>query len=165
MVCSDSGRADEGRPVPGPDPAAVEFTAALEPGSRSIGEARRLTAGFLLTRGRPGARRGGPRPPVPTRVRELAQLVVSELVTNACKYTHGPALLRLRLADTAVEIEVWDSEPMLPEAEPADPARIGRHGLEIVQAVTESLVARHEPVGKRITARLPLPGTPGLAPG
>lgn len=42
-------------------------------------------------------------------------------------------------------------------ARAADPERIGQHGLEPVEALTKSLFTEHEPVGKRITARVALP--------
>ncbi|MEU5798805.1 ATP-binding protein [Streptomyces sp. NPDC047813] len=87
---------------------------------------------------------------------DLCQLVVGELVTNAGKYAPGPALMDLRVEDGMIEIAVWDSDPVLPEAKAADAGRIGQHGLEIVKAVTHSLDAHPTPVGKRITARLPL---------
>ncbi|MFG3029120.1 ATP-binding protein [Streptomyces sp. NPDC048253] len=77
--------------------------------------------------------------PVPPRARDLTQLVVSELVTNALKYAPGPILLELCINARAVDIVVWDSDPTVPAAQAADPDRIGQHGLEIVQAVTEDL--------------------------
>ncbi|NEC88471.1 ATP-binding protein [Streptomyces sp. SID12501] len=95
--------------------------------------------------------------PVPPRVRDFVQLVVSELVTNARKYAPGPVLLELRINARAVDVVVWDSEPTVPVARVADPGRIGQHGLEIVKAVTEDLFIEQEPVGKRITARIALP--------
>lgn len=148
MVWMDPDRVMEGSSGPGPDP--VEFTAALENDSSSIAEARRLTVDFLTRlRTEHGIA-------VTARAMDLAQLVVSELVTNAYKYAHGPALLCLRLVDAVVEIEVWDSDPVLPAARAADPGRIGQHGLEIVMAVVEKFTARQETVGKRLTATLPL---------
>jgi anti-sigma regulatory factor (Ser/Thr protein kinase) len=94
--------------------------------------------------------------PVPARARDLTQLVVSELVTNARKYAPGPVLLELRISACAVDVVVWDSDPSVPAARAADPDRIGQHGLEIVKAVTEALFTEQEPVGKRITARITL---------
>lgn len=98
--------------------------------------------------------------PVPARARDLTQLVVSELVTNARKYAPGPVLMELRLTARAVEVVVWDSDPTVPVARAGDPGRIGQHGLEIVKAVTEDLFIEQEPVGKRITARIALADTP-----
>ncbi|MFI5476511.1 ATP-binding protein [Streptomyces cacaoi] len=99
--------------------------------------------------------------PVSARARDLTQLVVSELVTNALKYAPGPVLMELRITVRAVDVVVWDSDPAVPAARPADPDRIGQHGLEIVNAVTENLVIAQEPVGKHITARIALTDTPG----
>jgi two-component sensor histidine kinase len=68
----------------------------------------------------------------------MAELVVSELVTNAHKYAPGPCLLDLEVSDGAVEISIWDSDPALPVPQEADPNRVGKHGLEIVMAVCRS---------------------------
>ncbi|MFD9445567.1 ATP-binding protein [Streptomyces sp. NPDC060006] len=88
----------------------------------------------------------------------LAQLdhVVSELFTNARKYAPGPVLMELRIVDAAVEVAVWDSDPVLPVARAADAGRVGQHGLEIVMAVAQGFEVQRETVGKRITARLAL---------
>lgn len=100
---------------------------------------------------------------ISARAKDLTQLVVSELVTNAHKYAPGPVLLELRLTARVVEVVVWDSDPTVPAVRAADPGRIGQHGLEIVKAVTEDLFMEHEPVGKRITARITLSDTPSDA--
>ncbi|MDQ0577971.1 anti-sigma regulatory factor (Ser/Thr protein kinase) [Streptomyces rishiriensis] len=90
---------------------------------------------------------------VSARTRDLTQLVISELVTNACKHVPGPVLVELRINTRAVDVVVWDSDPTVPAARAADPDRIGQHGLEIVKAITDELFVEQEPVGKRITAR------------
>ncbi|WP_445045761.1 ATP-binding protein [Streptomyces sp. SAS_272] len=97
---------------------------------------------------------------VSVRVRDLTQLVVSELVTNACKYAPGPVLVEMGISAHAVDVVVWDSDPLVPAARPTDPDRIGQHGLEIVKAVSQALVIEREPVGKRITARIALSDAP-----
>lgn len=99
--------------------------------------------------------------PVSARAMGMAQLVVSELVTNARKYAPGPCLLDLEINDGAVQITVWDSETALPSVQAADPERIGQHGLEIVMAVSQTFCIHREPVGKRITAALVLADDPG----
>ncbi|MFF1439209.1 ATP-binding protein [Streptomyces sp. NPDC058295] len=120
----------------------------------SIAEARHHAVGFL------DRAHDQHRLPDPARARDLTQLVVSELVTNARKYAPGPVLMELRLTAHAVEVVVWDSDPTVPAARASDPGRIGQHGLEIVKAVTEDLFIEQEPVGKRITARIALADTP-----
>ncbi|MET9931760.1 MULTISPECIES: ATP-binding protein [unclassified Streptomyces] len=101
--------------------------------------------------------------PVSERTRDLTELVVSELVTNAVKYAPGPVLMELRITGDTVDIVIGDSEPHVPTARAADPGRVGQHGLEIIEAVAEKLFVEQEPVGKRITARLALAGTTGPA--
>ncbi|WP_079141526.1 ATP-binding protein [Streptomyces sp. LUP30] len=119
-----------------------------------IADARHHAAAFLKKAG------ADHRLLVSDRVRDLTQLVVSELVTNARKYAPGPVLMELRIQAGSVDVVVWDSEPTVPAARGVDPGRIGQHGLEIVKAVAESLVVERRPVGKRITARISLVDPP-----
>ncbi|MFD0412393.1 ATP-binding protein [Streptomyces sp. NPDC127108] len=123
-------------------------------GSEEIGAARDLARSFLTDI---QAVHGLP---VSVRVLSTVQLVVSELVTNARKYAPGPCLLTLEAQDGAVNVTVWDSEPVLPSVLPADPGRIGQHGLEIVMALCQSLHMQREPVGKRITTAIALADDP-----
>ncbi|MFD9391652.1 ATP-binding protein [Streptomyces sp. NPDC060000] len=138
----------EGSSVPGGDPAGTMV--ALDGKDGCIARARRLTGDFL---GRVRSRDGLA---VSARAMDLSQLVVSELVTNALRYAPGPVLLQLRIVGAAVEIIVWDSDPVLPVPRAPDPTRVGQHGLEIVRAVADDLEVAREPVGKRIVARLRL---------
>ncbi|WP_404200068.1 ATP-binding protein [Streptomyces tauricus] len=100
---------------------------------------------------------------VPARARDLTQLVVSELVTNALKYAPGPVTMKLGITVERVEVTLWDSAPVMPVARTPDPGRAGQHGLEIVKAVSAYLVIRPESSGKRITAHIALPDPPGKA--
>jgi anti-sigma regulatory factor (Ser/Thr protein kinase) len=140
-----------------PDEQAIQTTVALEGDGTSIARARHLVAGFLT---RVQAEYGLP---VSQRAIDLTQLVVSELVTNARKYAPGPVLMDLRIVGDAVEVVVWDCDPVLPVARAADAGRVGQHGLEIVMAVAQGFAAQREPIGKRITARIALLDDPGGA--
>ncbi|WP_371872701.1 ATP-binding protein [Streptomyces pacificus] len=82
------------------------------------------------------------------------ELIVSELVTNACKYAHGPCAVDIERVPSGVEVAVWDSSPALPLARTADPGRVGRHGLEIVLALCQGFTVEREAVGKRVTVRV-----------
>jgi anti-sigma regulatory factor (Ser/Thr protein kinase) len=115
----------------------------------AIAAARQLAVAFLGRIGE-GARR------VPAPVVETAQLVVSELVTNAVKYTSGPCGVELELVDDAVEITVWDTSTTAVTAMEPDPGRIGRHGMEIVVALCGGFDVARTAGGKRITVRLEL---------
>ncbi|PWI20765.1 ATP-binding protein [Streptomyces sp. Act143] len=138
--------------------APVETAVALDGAVGCIADARARTAEFLA---RAHSEHGLP---VSARALDLAQLVVSELVTNALKYAPGPVMLELRAAEEWLDITVWDTDPALPAARTADAGRVGQHGLEIVMAVVHGFEAHREPVGKRITARLTLldRAVPGL---
>jgi anti-sigma regulatory factor (Ser/Thr protein kinase) len=93
---------------------------------------------------------------VPRALVADAQLVVSELVTNAVKCAPGPCSVELRIQGRLLEIGVWDGASALPEPRPPEPGRIGQHGLEIVMALSEGFEVRQDPVGKRVTALLAL---------
>ncbi|MFF0018553.1 ATP-binding protein [Streptomyces sp. NPDC005374] len=133
-----------------PDATPAEVTVALDGAYGCIADARSQASAFLT---RAQSEHGLP---VSARTMDLAQLVVSELVTNALKYAPGPVLLQLRIVDSRLEIVVWDTDPALPLARAADVGRVGQHGLEIVMAVVQSFEVEREPVGKRITVRLAL---------
>ncbi|RLV65018.1 ATP-binding region ATPase domain protein [Streptomyces sp. CBMAI 2042] len=94
--------------------------------------------------------------PVSERAMDVAQLVVSELATNVCKYAPGPCLLDLEAGDGLLTITMWDTGSVLPTSRQADPTRTGQHGLEIVLAVCESFEVRREPVGKRVRVEISL---------
>ncbi|GAA4792072.1 ATP-binding protein [Streptomyces ziwulingensis] len=85
-------------------------------------------------------------------------LVVSELVTNADRHSQGPYILELEGTDASVTVSVYDSSAAVPRRFPRDPERIGRHGLEIVHALTEELAVERVPVGKRVRAVVGLTG-------
>ncbi|MET8079195.1 ATP-binding protein [Streptomyces sp. NPDC005303] len=139
-----------GEDIPSPGEQAIQTTVALEGDGASIAHARHLAADFLtLVQAEHGL-------PISQRAVDVTRLVVSELVTNALKYAPGPVLLDLRIVGDAVEVVVWDSDPVLPMARAADVGRVGQHGLEIVMAVTQSFNAQRASVGKRITARIAL---------
>ncbi|MGW2045172.1 ATP-binding protein [Streptomyces sp. NPDC001858] len=49
---------------------------------------------------------------------DTAELLASELMSNAVLHTKGPACLRLRFRDGVLQIGAWDADP-----EPPDPPR------------------------------------------
>ncbi|MFF0142292.1 ATP-binding protein [Streptomyces sp. NPDC005227] len=98
--------------------------------------------------------------PVSRRAMDTVQLVVSELVTNAFRHGSGRCRLDLRLAGGCVRVAVWDASPVLPMPQAPDPSRIGRHGLEIVMAVSRNFEVRRESTGKRVVAAIMLADDP-----
>ncbi|GAA2404436.1 ATP-binding protein [Streptomyces glaucosporus] len=129
--------------------------AAYDGEAGSIADARQFVTGFLS---RARAVHGFP---VTRRTADTARLVVSELVTNACKYAPGPCVLDLELHERVLEITVWDGNPRLPITRAAEPGRVGQHGLEIVLALCEGFDVRRDPVGKRIKVRIALEAAHG----
>ncbi|MFE9816189.1 ATP-binding protein [Streptomyces sp. NPDC005773] len=83
-------------------------------------------------------------------------LAVSELVTNADRYSQGPYLLELEGTAERVSVTVYDSSTALPLFYSPDPTRPGGHGMEIVVAICDRLTAERVPVGKRIRAEFEL---------
>ncbi|MGW1227930.1 ATP-binding protein [Streptomyces sp. NPDC001478] len=83
-------------------------------------------------------------------------LAVSELITNADRYSQGPYLLELEGTAQRVSVTVYDSSSSLPHLYAPDPTRPGGHGMEIVVAVCDRLTAERVPVGKRIRAEFQL---------
>ncbi|MFH8462831.1 ATP-binding protein [Streptomyces sp. NPDC017991] len=144
------GRHDDGDGCTGSDRHMMQTGYAIGGDDGCIADARHHAAAFLERV------RTEQHCAVTARVMDLTQLVVSELVTNACKYAPGPALMELRVTSETVDVIVWDSDPTVPEAHAADAGRVGQHGLEIVKAVAQDLQIHREPVGKRITARIAL---------
>lgn len=122
--------------------------AVYDGGPGSIAEARGFATRFLVDRhGFEAA----------SEAVGAVRLIVSELVTNACKYAQGPCALDLERIPSGIEVTVWDSSTTLPLARAADPGRVGQHGLEIVLALCEGFTVEREPVGKRITVRVSCP--------
>ncbi|MFD7894720.1 MULTISPECIES: ATP-binding protein [unclassified Streptomyces] len=88
-------------------------------------------------------------------------LVVNELVTNAERHSRGPYLLELEGTDRRLIVTVYDSSSTLPRRYERDPGRLGGHGMEIVDALSDRLVAERVPVGKRVQAVFDLFDTGG----
>ncbi|MFE4860741.1 ATP-binding protein [Streptomyces sp. NPDC056670] len=94
-----------------------------------------------------------------------AQLVVSELVTNALRHAPGSGSLALEVNEGAdlLEITVRDGSPNPPRPQVPDAARIGGHGLLLVTRVCAQLHTRPLTSGKQVIACLRLGGL-GSAP-
>lgn len=97
-------------------------------------------------------------PPVQDLGVDRVQLVVSELVTNACRHAPGPCGLDLELTagGRLARVTVWDTSPQAPAPQPPDPGRVGGHGLEIVLAVSRHLHVEPRPQGKNVCVEVDL---------
>ncbi|GAA0451953.1 ATP-binding protein [Streptomyces stramineus] len=84
---------------------------------------------------------------------DIAELLTSELVTNAYRYSDGPASVRVRREGPRVRVSVWDTNPKLPglgiPGQPAVDAEQGR-GLKLVMKCADSwggFALRDQPQG------------------
>ncbi|MFJ6212887.1 ATP-binding protein [Streptomyces sp. NPDC092296] len=117
-------------------------TASFPPDPHNVVRSRLLTRTALASWGLP-------------RLAGDAEIVVSELVTNAVRYGRGTVSLALALAGEQLRISVSDGSPELPvrAAGPDDEAQGGR-GLLIVEALCDGLRVTPRPAGKTVSCRL-----------
>ena len=90
---------------------------------------------------------------------DSTELVVSELVTNALRYTDGPIGLRL-ICDRTLTCEVTDDSNTAPRLRRARDDDEGGRGLFITEQLTQRWGARPNRQGKTIWAEQPLEPTP-----
>ncbi|MFI8218965.1 SpoIIE family protein phosphatase [Streptomyces sp. NPDC085932] len=87
------------------------------------------------------------------------ELVVSELVTNAIRYSTGPIRLRL-IRERALVCEVFDNGATAPHLRHPRTTDEGGRGLLLVSQLTQRWGTRFIPDGKIIWAEQPLTGVP-----
>jgi two-component sensor histidine kinase len=88
------------------------------------------------------------------------ELLVSELVTNAVKYSQGDVTLRL-VNEKALVCEVLDNSAALPRLRQANSEDENGRGLQVVRQLSKRWGARRTPAGKVVWCEQPLPGVPG----
>jgi anti-sigma regulatory factor (Ser/Thr protein kinase)/anti-anti-sigma regulatory factor len=94
---------------------------------------------------------------VPQVAQEIAELLSTELVTNAVEHAHSSSRLTLTCCGTALRVSVRDYSPT-PIPRPR-PINVGAHrgrGLNLVAALAELWGVERHPDGKTIWARLQL---------
>ncbi|MGN6871082.1 MAG: MEDS domain-containing protein [Solirubrobacteraceae bacterium] len=107
--------------------------------------ARRFVAGLLG------------RQPYGDRVdRDDAQLVISELSTNAVIHAGTPFSVAVRSDGSAVRISVQDSSSMQPVMREDNPAALAGRGLRLIAMVSRAWGVEYGPDGKTVWAELPL---------
>ncbi|WP_327431469.1 SpoIIE family protein phosphatase [Streptomyces sp. NBC_01236] len=130
-----------------PADSVGDWTLPREP--RSVGRAREYARTQLVS--------WGLEPLVDT-----AELLVSELVTNALRYGEGEIRLRL-LLDRTLVCEVWDAGLVQPRRRRARDTDEGGRGLQLVGLLSAAWGSRRTPRGKTVWFELPLPdGETGL---
>ncbi|MGW0499451.1 ATP-binding protein [Streptomyces sp. NPDC003007] len=136
---------------PGADEQApLRYGACWAEGAACAVEARRALRAFLAYVPCNG------RPPVPVPLAIDAELVVSELVTNAIRHAPGPCGLILLLSGDGLAITVWDTSAERPVVRQRDGQRFGGHGMHVVHTVSTAVAVTSLGEGKQITAFLRL---------
>lgn len=87
---------------------------------------------------------------------DTAELLVSELVTNALRYGEGDIRLRL-LLDRTMVCEVWDAGLVQPRRRRARDTDEGGRGLQLVQLLSAAWGSRRTHRGKTVWFELALP--------
>ncbi|MFZ4299128.1 ATP-binding protein [Streptomyces cinereoruber] len=92
------------------------------------------------------------------RASQDAQLVVTELVTNAYRHAPGPGALLLELSPggSLLDITVRDGSSRPPVVRERDARRSGGHGLRLVVLLCERLHHNDLGTGKEVVARIRL---------
>jgi len=84
-----------------------------------------------------------------------AQLLTSELVTNAIRHGAGIVTVAIECDETSVAVAVGDSGPEMPLAPPVDVSAESGRGLRLVQAIAVSWgVKRTADQGKVVWFRI-----------
>jgi len=141
----------------GPAPDTPESADTLPPSARTIplsglpgtaSRARSAARAFLAQLGH-----------VDESLTGTAELVVSELVTNAVRHAPGPCVLDLEHTGAELRVTVHDHGDSRPSPRPRHPERPAGHGLEIVRSVSARLSITSSQFGNAVTAWLTVPGT------
>jgi hypothetical protein len=85
-----------------------------------------------------------------------AQLVISELATNAVIHANTPFSVTVRSDGSSVRISVQDWSPMQPVMRAVNPAALAGRGLRLISMVSRSWGVEYGPDGKTVWAELPL---------
>ncbi|MEV1022296.1 ATP-binding protein [Streptomyces sp. NPDC050264] len=110
-------------PESGPEP--WEYTVYFPNDARAVTVCRRTLRLILTLHG-------------PPQLAEMAELLATELATNAVRHTKGPAGLRLHFKDGVLRIGVWDADPKPPAPPLFTPAYAERgRGLDLVRACAD----------------------------
>jgi hypothetical protein len=125
-----------------PDGSVGDWTLSAEP--RSVARARELTREQLGAWDLDG-------------LADTAELLVSELVTNALRHGEGDIRIRL-LLDRTLVCEVWDSGLVQPRRRRAQATDEGGRGLQLVGLLSTAWGSRRTHRGKTVWFELARPG-------
>ncbi|WP_406317886.1 ATP-binding protein [Streptosporangium sp. NBC_01639] len=138
----DSGhlRVEVGRTLG--EPSGQEAPWTLPPEPCSVPRARHLVRDWLAARGLDGQT-------------EVAELLASELVTNALRHARGTIRLALFFEDGLLRCEVEDGNPALPRPGRAHEDDEGGRGLHLLELLSCCWGSAWTPMGKAVWFELP----------
>jgi hypothetical protein len=88
-------------------------------------------------------------------VLDTAQLLVSELVTNALLHGRPPIVLQIScIEESGLQVDVTDTDPRLPVAEPWDVDAERGRGIALVDMLSDDWGVQPAAPGKRVWFRL-----------
>jgi anti-sigma regulatory factor (Ser/Thr protein kinase) len=95
-------------------------------------------------------------PGLPVDTADLAELLTSELVTNAVRHGTGRVTLVIECGDGVLAISVSDDDPGMPFAQPEELLAVGGRGVRMVQRLSQSwgVTPRESGNGKMVWFRL-----------
>ncbi|AKJ09681.1 hypothetical protein ABB07_06495 [Streptomyces incarnatus] len=127
------------RPLDAPRGRATEWDASwpLPRALTSAGRARRLVTAQLSAWAL-------------ADLAETAELLVSEVVTNALRHTRGPLRLNLRVRDSRLTCEVEDTESAGPLRSVVDADAEGGRGTDLLDLLADAWGSTETPTGKTI---------------
>jgi two-component sensor histidine kinase len=125
-------------------PCATHEVLDLEPSGFAPAQARRLVRDVVA-------------PLVPPDVAHTAELLVSELVTNAITHGTGTVHISIDCANHCLSVTVGDDEPTIPEMQPERLLSMGGRGMRMVEALASAwgVTPRADGGGKDVWFRLP----------
>ncbi|MCO5970356.1 ATP-binding protein [Actinoallomurus soli] len=87
--------------------------------------------------------------------RETAELLISELITNALQHGVGPIRLNIRFLGGVLRFEVADAGPRYPRMRPVDDEDEGGRGLHLVESLSSRWGYARATIGKVVWFELP----------
>lgn len=130
-----------GRALEAADRGAWHATASFPPRPRNVARARQLTRTVLTAWGA-------------AELADSAELLMSELVTNALRYGRGAVSVSLALTEQALQISVADYGRALPEPREAGEEETSGRGLAIVGALCTDWSVTTRLTGKTVSCWL-----------
>jgi anti-sigma regulatory factor (Ser/Thr protein kinase) len=120
----------------------ADVLTVLEPNARAPGQARRMLARMACATHN-------------AALLETAQLLVSELVTNALIHGRPPITLQISCAEQqGLQVDVSDTDPDLPVIQPRDVRADHGRGVALVDLLSDDCGVQPADPGKRVWFRL-----------